>query len=349
MQRSCRWSFVFGLLLVAQILAGQQRDSLLFLARQCRANYSYERACAFYSQAMEFSEGQEMQTIEEELAQTREVQTSTRSVPVLNVIARAHFSSRDFFLYYPMPDHSFRQADSTIVYFPGNENEIYISRNEEYNELFSLTCGDKTYFSSDKLGGYGGYDLFCSTWDEALGEWGNPQNLGFPYSSSGDDMLYYETPDGLFSIFASNRSCSKDSMYVYVIDRKAKIEYREVEDSLLLQQLSVLAPSDSTALANGSAIPEDPWADRYQEITRRERELKKLISASGSDESMPYRMELDRLYTEKRRIEEHLFSTNALDSEISDEVNREVAGVEGSFIFTRKSMGKPLKIFYIDD
>lgn len=348
MKRSCRLSFILALLLCSLNVAAQQ-DSLLFLARQCRAGYSFDRACEYYSQAMEFAGEDSQPQIELELAQTREAQVKTRSVPVLSVIARAHFSSKDFYLYYPLPDHSFRMADSTVVYHPGTEEEIYLSRNNEYNELLSITIGDKTYFSSDRLGGYGGYDLFCSTWDDALGEWSTPENLGFPYSSAGDDLLYFETPDGLFSIFASNRSCTKDSMYVYVIDRKAKAEYKVVEDSSVLQQISALAPSDTTALATGSEAPEDPWADKYQEISRRERELKKLISSSGSEESMPYRMELDRLYDEKRRIEEHLFSSTALDSDISDEVDREVAGVEGSFIFTRKSLGKPLKIFYMDD
>ena len=36
-------------------------------------------------------------------------------------------------------------------------------------------------------------------------------NLGFPYSSVENDYLYYNTPDGIFTIFASDRITKKES------------------------------------------------------------------------------------------------------------------------------------------
>lgn len=88
------------------------------------------------------------------------------------------------------------------------------------NEIFPVISPDgKTlYFSSDGHSGVGGYDLYVSQWDEDSKDWGMPQNMGFPYSSPADDLFFYNTPDGLYSVFASNRDCSADSVIVYALD-----------------------------------------------------------------------------------------------------------------------------------
>lgn len=88
------------------------------------------------------------------------------------------------------------------------------------NEIFPILSQDgKTlYFASDGMAGMGGYDLFRSVWDENINDWGLPENLGFPYSSTADDIFYFDTPDGKFSILASNRSTSADSVRIYVTE-----------------------------------------------------------------------------------------------------------------------------------
>lgn len=75
------------------------------------------------------------------------------------------------------------------------------------NELFPYLSPDgKTlYFSSNGHYGMGGYDLYVSRWDEEGNDWGVAQNMGFPFSSVGNDLLFYNTPDGLYSVFASDR------------------------------------------------------------------------------------------------------------------------------------------------
>lgn len=87
------------------------------------------------------------------------------------------------------------------------------------NEFFPVLSADgkSLYFSSNGHSGVGGYDLYVSNWDEEISDWGIPQNMGFPYSSPEDDFLFYNTPDGLYSVFASNRSCSGDSLVVYAM------------------------------------------------------------------------------------------------------------------------------------
>ena len=87
------------------------------------------------------------------------------------------------------------------------------------DELFPYITedGKSLYFSSNGHYGIGGFDIYVSRWDEESNDWGVAQNLGFPFSSPEDDFLYYDTPDGNFSIFASTRDTKKDSIMVYAL------------------------------------------------------------------------------------------------------------------------------------
>lgn len=110
-----------------------------------------------------------------------------------------------------------RLLNDTLWSVPNLLNENITSAG---NEIFPVVSPDgKTlYFSSDGHYGVGGYDLYVSQWDEDSKDWGMAQNMGFPYSSPQDDLFFYNTPDGLFSVFASNRDCSADSVVIYALD-----------------------------------------------------------------------------------------------------------------------------------
>ncbi|MEG1089366.1 MAG: hypothetical protein RSE02_07855 [Bacteroidales bacterium] len=88
------------------------------------------------------------------------------------------------------------------------------------NEIFPILSrdGKALYFSSNGHYGMGGYDLYVSYWDEETNDWGVAQNMGFPFSSVGNDFLFYNTPDGLYSIFASDRDNTADDITIYAID-----------------------------------------------------------------------------------------------------------------------------------
>ena len=345
-------SFLFFLFLPFQTGA-QQLDSLIRDAKSYRDSYNYEKAIRCYELAQELAAdslsrvqlGEEIQRCDSVLAQTQQV-------PVLKVVARARFSLRDFFLYYPLPDKSFRQVEGTpqYIYHPGPEDELYLSQNEGEERLFSMTYEDKLYYSAVSEDGYGGYDLYYCDWDENLGEWSEARNLGFPYSSSGDDFLFMETEDGMFNLFASNRSCSKDSVYVYVIDKNASVDYTTyTTDSSRVEMAQLIPELSQNTLIGGASLPEsDPWAERYQSLVERERELASLMEEASSEERPTYQAELEQLAEERIRVEEYIFNSNARTREISEEVDREVAGVEGSFIFLKRNIGKPIRLHYIN-
>lgn len=108
--------------------------------------------------------------------------------------------------------------------------------------------GETLYFASDGLNGMGGYDLYFSKRDRENGGWGPAENMGFPYSSPYDDFLYIDTEDGQYSVFASNRECTPDSVFIYVLEYDATPLRHSVSDSRELRRLSALNPSRSARI-----------------------------------------------------------------------------------------------------
>ncbi|MDR0295211.1 MAG: hypothetical protein LBH91_03335 [Prevotellaceae bacterium] len=91
--------------------------------------------------------------------------------------------------------------------------------NTPFDERFPYLCHDglTLYFASNGHYGMGGYDLYKTVKDPITGEWSIPENLGFPISSTDDDILYVPDDDNLYACFASTRNAGKDSITVYKI------------------------------------------------------------------------------------------------------------------------------------
>ncbi len=62
--------------------------------------------------------------------------------------------------------------------------------------------GKSLMFSSDRLGGYGGMDVYITNWNEATSSWDEPLNLGTQVNTEGDELYPRIFGDALF--FASN-------------------------------------------------------------------------------------------------------------------------------------------------
>ena len=101
--------------------------------------------------------------------------------------------------------------------WPSMLNEYLTSVSDEVYPVLS-SDGKSMYFSSRGLYGVGGFDIYVSEWDEDASDWSEPRNMGFPYSSPYDDFLYLDAPEEGHSFFASNRECSRDSIWVYVLE-----------------------------------------------------------------------------------------------------------------------------------
>lgn len=330
-----------------------------------------------------------------------------------HVVARQRFSRKDFFLFYPLKSQSWHPSPNVLdslggfpVYFPKGENTIYYSAPDRGgsrslfvtenldscwrapqllgeslistgSDIFPMLSPDgKTlYFASDGLYGMGGYDLYASTWDEQAGCWGDPVNLGFPYNSPADDFLLMHTEDEEYTLFASNRDCAPDSVYIYVLEYQRSPSRKAVRNHEDLVRIASLRPVvDPARLDNGSAM-EDLTANntntrlykrkmdearalrdsiyRHEKVldalrdrlARAAEEEKATLTAQIRDKEtrlLPLRQMLEDTNFEIRLVEQTFLQTGVVSASENDD--REVVGADRSYAFSKKPMGGKLKM-----
>ena len=302
------------------------------------------------------------------------------STPV--VVAKHRFSLDDFFLYYPLPDRSWRrtpcQIDSSSHVFskasyvaegvaeiywsaadkngirniyrseyqdtvwsePALLNEHVTSVADEIYPMMSLD-GKKIYFASEGLYGVGGYDIYVSEWDDASGDWAVPVNMGFPYSSPADDFLYADSPDGKYTVFASNRACSKDSVWVYVLEYDDMPVRHSVSDVDELLSLAALDPSGDDSDSNNEVIadiPENIDTRRYMRKMSEVRALRDSIAAFSTyveEARVRYSQELDS--KERQSLEEKILGYEMLIPRLQDSLaaaSSQLQNIEMEFLFS---------------
>lgn len=88
--------------------------------------------------------------------------------------------------------------------------------------------GKQIYFCANLPGGYGGMDLYSSTWEN--GDWTAPRNAGPSVNSAADDLFpFLSNEQRLY--FSSERSGGKGGLDLYVINLKNKNEKAELLES----------------------------------------------------------------------------------------------------------------------
>lgn len=91
--------------------------------------------------------------------------------------------------------------------------------NTRYNELYPMlhTDGVTLYFSSDRPGGLGGYDIYKATYDTEKKSFSNVTNMGIPFNSPLDDYFFVCDDFSGQAWFTSNRQSSNKQATVYSI------------------------------------------------------------------------------------------------------------------------------------
>ena len=109
--------------------------------------------------------------------------------------------------------------------------EIPSSISDSINTLFEenspTICNDglTMYFSSQGLPGYGGYDIYKSTFKN--GHWTTPINMGLPINSPGDDIYFNDYANDGIAYFSSHRLGGYGDQDIYKIMplRESYIEF----------------------------------------------------------------------------------------------------------------------------
>lgn len=172
--------------------------------------------------------------------------------------------------------------DDTVWTVPVPVEELSDPSADEIYPILSPD-GKTMFFASDGLYGVGGYDLYKSVWDDQRKRWSAPQNMGFPYSSPADDFLYVESEDGDYVLFASNRECGMDSVYVYAIRYEDYPIHAPMTDPFELQELAQVNPPLAEAEEETVAdIPDNELTIKYMAKMDEVRVLRDSIAATSS-------------------------------------------------------------------
>ena len=285
-------------------------------------------------------------------------------------------------IYFSAPDATgamniyYTEDRDTVWSLPVLLNEGLVSSSDEICPMLSGD-GKTLYFASSGLYGVGGYDIYMSSWDDSKGEWGTPVNMGFPYSSPYNDFLYAETPDGRYTLFASDRDCPPDSVDVYVLDYDNMPVRKPVRDVRRLKEICSMNPEDNLAGGTSSSdgIPENVDTRRYMaqvdEVKALKDSLYRCMSSIDADRSRiaisededehtelasrisanellipQIQASLDSALSVLQKIEmEFLFNGVVLDPDrIIAEADREVVGASSGFAFARMSPRENLDI-----
>ena len=223
------------------------------------------------------------------------------------------------------------ELQDTLWTYPSMLNESLTSLSDEIYPMLSPD-GKSLYFSSDGLYGVGGYDLYVSRWDEEMKDWSEPVNMGFPYSSPYDDFLYVSDDEEGHMFFASNRDCSADSVWVYVLEFDNMPVRHSVEDPAALKELSLLIPEHEQVREEESEeapVAENAGMDKYRNKMAQVRQLRDSVSfytTSLEEDRSLFALSNDD--TERMRLAELIRSMEAYVPELQDSLKRAIAQLQ---------------------
>jgi outer membrane protein OmpA-like peptidoglycan-associated protein len=133
-------------------------------------------------------------------------------------------------------------SDGNTIYFSSNRPgglgglDIYVSRkddkgnwgpatnlgasiNTSYDDdaPFIHADGQTLYFSSRGHAGMGGYDIYRSSFDETTAKWSQPENLGYPINTAGEDSYFVLSADNKHGYYASAKEGGHGEKDIYLI------------------------------------------------------------------------------------------------------------------------------------
>lgn len=98
--------------------------------------------------------------------------------------------------------------------------------NSDSNDINPFINGNYIFFASDREGGYGGYDLYYSHYDN--GEWSTPVNMGSEINTENDEIkplaVYYMGYENDIMFFSSNRTGGKGGYDIYYVGISSVID-----------------------------------------------------------------------------------------------------------------------------
>lgn len=241
-----------------------EAEILCIEAEDERASYDFSAALASYRKSLDYpADSLRRVRVDSLMAICRNGIAMSEFCYRPKVAARQRFGVGEFLDYYPLAASQRERLSASPV------DTLMLVDSTRIAAFFPIESEGYVYFSSRDLPGVGGADLYRCRRLGSSAFVGEPENLGFPYSSPSDDYLLLNTPDGEFTLFASNRECSADSIFLYALVREAVPVRGKVAEGAALRTLCMLEPK--------SAEPATADQKRALEVYRRaEKEFSQL-------------------------------------------------------------------------
>lgn len=151
------------------------------------------------------------------------------------------------------------------------------SRFTDMTTPFLSDDGLTLYFAGkDPSTSIGGYDIYRAVRPHPGGDFSSPSNLGMPYNSPADDMLFCLDSDAGIGYFASKRAGAHDSIVIYTfvpnatrINRDASLETQTLTAYAAIDDISSSRPdgfdlSRYNVIRPSVADPDDNICDRFE-------------------------------------------------------------------------------------
>ena len=161
--------------------------------------------------------------------------------------------------------------DLYVTHFENNNWTTPINLGAEINTVFDEVSpflsksGSKLFFSSDRLEGFGGFDIFESNFRPESATWEGTKNVGTPINSPMNDKYFSLSFDGMTAIFSSDRVGTLGGYDLFLAYYKEQVMdqlmYTEIlpfipyytEDTIAVAEVI----KDSTSTISTTAIPEN--------------------------------------------------------------------------------------------
>ncbi|MCT4586346.1 MAG: hypothetical protein N4A71_00845 [Carboxylicivirga sp.] len=148
-----------------------------------------------------------------------------------------------------------------------SESKALDGINSASNEVepFVLIDGATIYFSSNREGGFGGYDLYRANYDAESKTFTEPVNLGIPFNSPKDDHLFVADEFNQVAWFASNRETNDSTLLVYTIKWDESVvknfvnDFNEIKEeaALKIAEGSIWSDKEGGADANKNVVKKE--------------------------------------------------------------------------------------------
>jgi outer membrane protein OmpA-like peptidoglycan-associated protein len=231
----------------------------------------------------------------------------------------ASFAKKGTFMAYTRNHLKDRSEDKIVelqIYFSTFENNEWSEPTPfEYNyssysvgQPFLTEAGDSMYFTSDMPGGFGGKDIYLSTWSKE-GYWTKPLNLGHEINTESDEMFPFYDEQAKLLYFASDGHFGLGGLDLFyfmnneAVNLGAPINSRQDDFALILRRDGLYGYfSSNRSTGKGS---DDLYSVNFSKKRSQERRIE---GAAFDSDNQPISQVYIRLFNEKNELIQSLES-----------------------------------------